>query len=171
MKTKLFSLALALCWLPMALVAQSIERNVVGSAGASASDANVSIDYTLGETVVLTVSNSNNTLTQGFHQPASVSVSVAEVSNYTYSVFPNPFNDMVQVELQLASASTVQIRLVDLYGRVVYSQEMATMNAGPHLLPLDTKDFAAGSYLLSVCVAEHNKNLPTISTRQLSLVR
>ena len=139
--------------------------------GASASGANISIDYTVGETVVLTVSDANHTLTQGFHQPAWVNVSVAEVSAFTFRVFPNPFHDQVQVELNIESTSTVQIRLVDIYGRVVYSREMAAVNAGQYTLPLDTKDFAAGSYLLSVYVAEHNKNLPSSSSKQLSLVR
>jgi hypothetical protein len=171
MKSKFFGWLIISLLAHQTLSAQSLERYVVGSAGASASGGNVSVDYTIGETLVQTVSGPGNILTQGFHQPAGVGVSVQDVSAFSYKVFPNPFTDMVQVELNLENISFVQLLLVDLYGRVIYMEEKNRLNAGTHLLPVTTSQLASGSYLLSVSVKENNNKLATTSTKQLSLVR
>jgi len=49
--------------------AQQLTPSVVSSAGASFTSAEFSLDYTLGETFITTLSNGTNILTQGFHQP------------------------------------------------------------------------------------------------------
>lgn len=48
---------------------QSIERQVIGSAGTTITDgATASLDFTVGEVAVSTITDGTNTLTQGFHQ-------------------------------------------------------------------------------------------------------
>ncbi|WP_343909634.1 hypothetical protein [Aquimarina litoralis] len=51
-----------------ALSSQSIERTVIGSSGTTLSNASVSLDFTVGELMVTTLSNGTTTLNQGFHQ-------------------------------------------------------------------------------------------------------
>ena len=48
--------------------AQSIERQVIGSTGTTFSNANTTMEFTVGETATTTVSNGNITLYQGFQQ-------------------------------------------------------------------------------------------------------
>jgi hypothetical protein len=48
--------------------AQSIERQVLASTGTTITNGTISLDYTLGETIVGEKSNSTIVLTQGFHQ-------------------------------------------------------------------------------------------------------
>jgi hypothetical protein len=48
--------------------AQTIERQVIGSAGTTLTNGTVSLDFTVGELVVSTISDGTTTLTQGFHQ-------------------------------------------------------------------------------------------------------
>ncbi len=48
--------------------AQSIERQVLASTGTTITNGTISLDYTLGETIVGEKSNSTIILTQGFHQ-------------------------------------------------------------------------------------------------------
>jgi hypothetical protein len=62
--TTLFSFV-AFC----AITAQQLTPTVIASTGASYQSAEFSLDYTLGETFVTTLSNNTNILTQGFHQP------------------------------------------------------------------------------------------------------
>lgn len=50
--------------------AQSIERSVIGSAGSTLSNASVSLDFTVGEIAVTTITDGTTTLSQGFHQPS-----------------------------------------------------------------------------------------------------
>jgi hypothetical protein len=52
--------------------AQSIERQVIGSAGTTLSNGTISIDFTVGELAVTTITDGTTTLTQGFHQPTIV---------------------------------------------------------------------------------------------------
>lgn len=49
--------------------AQQLSPSVIASSGGSFQSAAFSLDYTLGETFVTTLSNGQNILTQGFHQP------------------------------------------------------------------------------------------------------
>ena len=63
----LYTIVLALFVTPF--FAQSLSPSVIASAGSSFTSAQFSMDYTLGETFVTTLSNGSNILTQGFHQP------------------------------------------------------------------------------------------------------
>lgn len=59
-----------LLFLPSLSFAQiTLDRQVIGATGGGSIQPNFSIDYTVGEPVVTTVTN-GFTLTQGFHQPA-----------------------------------------------------------------------------------------------------
>jgi len=46
---------------------QSIERQVIGASGATLSNVSVSLDFTIGELVVTTITDGTTILTQGFH--------------------------------------------------------------------------------------------------------
>ena len=50
------------------LFSQTLERSVIGSGGTTLSNAYASLDFTVGELVVATLSNGTTTLNQGFHQ-------------------------------------------------------------------------------------------------------
>ncbi len=67
MKNKLLIVLFTL--LANLMVAQSIERQVIGSAGTTLTDGSTaSIDFTIGEIAVNTITDGSTTLTQGFHQ-------------------------------------------------------------------------------------------------------
>ena len=67
---------------------QSIERQVFASSGGHGQMPNAGLCWTIGESVIVTISNGNNTLTQGFQQPhdncpgqpIAVSYTVTDVS-------------------------------------------------------------------------------------------
>ncbi len=48
--------------------AQSIERQVIGSAGSTITNGSTTLEFTVGEVAVTTITNGTTTLTQGFHQ-------------------------------------------------------------------------------------------------------
>jgi len=77
---KLFYSLFVFVLLATASGAQQLTPTVIASAGASFQAATFSIDYTLGETFITTLSNGSNILTQGFHQP-SVTVVVNGCTN------------------------------------------------------------------------------------------
>lgn len=57
--------------IPLLAAPSLIGQEVTASNGASISNANYSLDYTVGEIVVQTASAASSILTQGFHQPLS----------------------------------------------------------------------------------------------------
>lgn len=65
-------------------------------------------------------------------------------------VMPNPFDKVIQVQLQLNSPEKVQIRLIDLYGRIVY-RSAGSLGKGVHSLTIDVPGgLAAGTYVMDV---------------------
>lgn len=172
MKTTFFYLILVAAFLSgTSAFAQSLERKVVASAGRSGSGAGISVDYTIGEPLVQTYSAGGNILTQGFHQPASSPVSVEEITEVlNYSVFPNPFSDVVQVSLTVSDAAGVQLKLTDIAGRVVHQAKPADYTAGTHLLSVNTASLAQGSYLLVATVNGPGK-IPVSISKRVELIR
>lgn len=70
---------------------QSIERQVIGATGATyTDDATVSMDFTIGELLVTTITDGTTTLTQGFHQgDVQLSINLSAVA-YLQGAFLNP---------------------------------------------------------------------------------
>ena len=66
MKNKIFSIIF--CFAFYLGFGQSIERQVIGSAGETLTNGSVQLDFTVGELVVSTITDGTTTLTQGFHQ-------------------------------------------------------------------------------------------------------
>ena len=62
------SILIASCAVVFTAYGQSIERQVLASSGNTISNSTVQLDFTLGETIVGDISNSNVILNQGFHQ-------------------------------------------------------------------------------------------------------
>jgi hypothetical protein len=83
-------LLLILLCLPMIGFGQVTSPSVISSSGDSYSNGSVIMDYTLGEIVVETHTNSTTILTQGFHQGVlKVTTSVKNIDIKT-KVYPNP---------------------------------------------------------------------------------
>ncbi|MEM6720865.1 MAG: hemagglutinin protein [Bacteroidota bacterium] len=71
--------------------AQTIERSVIGGAGTTLSNANTTVEFTVGETATTTISNGTTTLEQGFHQ-GSVKLSIVlNPKVYLQGAALNPF--------------------------------------------------------------------------------
>ena len=89
-------------------------------------------------------------------------MSLNEVNGAAFSVFPNPSNgDLTIVGSDLAG--TVQFELIDMTGRVVFS-EGRSVSAGQNItLPLAGK-VAAGSYNLSL-TTEGTRSVRTVVIR------
>ncbi len=63
-------------------------------------------------------------------------------------IYPNPANDLLKIELP-DYLENLQIKLVDLSGRTIYSQIINTP-----ISSMDTKEIANGVYLLKVSLKE-----------------
>lgn len=65
-------------------------------------------------------------------------------------IYPNPADEVVRAELELAEAGDAALSVYDLSGRLVIRNAPALLSAGTHTIPIDVSGLAAGTYLLRV---------------------
>ena len=75
-----------------------------------------------------------------------------------FDVFPSPMTESASVAYSLAEPTEVEIRIVDLSGRVVRSTFLGTRPAGAGTARLPATGLAAGVYFVSLRTAEYQVN-------------
>jgi len=128
----------------------NIDPSVVTGCGGSLqgySMVSLKSDFTLGEIAIETISSENFMLTQGFHQPSLGIISINEDSYSQISVYPNPAVDIINLELLGFEGNYVNIQILDLSGKLIYS-ELAAINSEKH--QINTSILEIGSYVLEV---------------------
>ncbi|MCB0736170.1 MAG: VCBS repeat-containing protein [Bacteroidetes bacterium] len=83
------------------------------------------------------------------------STSVAIVQPYiaelhSIQVYPNPFEQHLQVLLQLNKSSNVQVQVFDISGQVVHRQQLGQLSKGFHQRSLGVSHLKSGMYLLQI---------------------
>jgi hypothetical protein len=89
----------------------------------------------------------------GLSDTSSVIVGLRNPNTLGASLFPNPVAQSTTVLLDLDAAATVQLRLVDPFGKVVMQRTMQA-NAGQNRLDLNVAALAAGVYQLHLSNGE-----------------
>jgi len=130
------------------LNAQVLYPEVMSCFGGSAQNATVHLTFTAGEPLYTTVENTNNILTQGFNQTVFVSTqttNIKEVEGYTLKVFPNPTQNIVNVEWQTEKTRALTLQITDMQGKTLLRRK--TTNTSEQL---DISAFADGLYILKI---------------------
>ena len=129
-------------------------QEVISVQGASYSNSNGSIDFTIGEVVTATLTNTNIILTQGFHQTNLTVLAVDDFDiNFQARVFPNPTQDILQLDIQ--NYSGLNYKLYDIQGRQLSIAKIDKKNT-----VINTAQYAKGMYLL-VILNENKQKLKT----------
>jgi hypothetical protein len=129
-------------------------QEVISAQGASYSNSNGSIDFTIGEVVTATLTNTNNILTQGFHQTNLSVLAVDDFDiNFQARVFPNPTQNVLQLDIQ--NFSGLNYKLYDIQGRQLSISKIDKKNT-----VINTAQYAKGMYLL-VILNENKQKLKT----------
>lgn len=74
----------------------------------------------------------------------------AAVNAANLNVYPNPMGNAANVSFTLPTGGETNLRVVDLLGKEVYSQNLGSMAAGNHTVELNATDIATGMYFLSI---------------------
>ena len=136
--------------------AQSISSQSVNSGGTKMAQSNGSLNFTVGELVVLSQKDSQgNTLGNGFTSSAIISTASilepnAQIINV--KVYPNPTTDLVTINIQDTKLSEIILEITDINGIIVSTQKYAgiTNNIG-----LNTAYWSNGNYFL---LLKNNEN-------------
>lgn len=123
-------------------------QTLVGTAGTTVSNANLSVSYSIGEIATVTIQDAQRSITQGFQQPQyTVISSVNSVfdARYALSVFPNPVRDELSIKTDYPGF--VQYTIYDLGGKTVQHGAftnnvigLAAMAHGTYILQLQAKE-------------------------------
>lgn len=123
------------------IVAQNLSPTVVNSSGGVIQNSNHSLEWSLGELAVSTLTSPVNLLTQGFLQPTTTIVGTeAAFDESRFSAFPNPVSDWLNLQTDIAEIETVQIH--DVLGKVVLqstfqpSIDVHQLNSGVYIVSL-----------------------------------
>ena len=79
-------------------------------------------------------------------------LSVEELNISDFIIYPNPANVAAHIAIDLLEANPVTIEVIDLLGKVVYSEEMGILPAGDHLIYVDVASFGTGFYMFNIYV-------------------
>lgn len=152
-KHLLIAILLAMAWLPVKSQLVLV-RQVVASGGSTGTAGGVSFDYTIGETMVTTVSG-GIMLSQGFQQP-EVLPPVTPGTNpvLDFMLFPNPAVTTVKMQFDLLMNATVVYLIVNTAGQVIY-QDIKNFGAGKITIPTPVDKLAAGIYTVILKVNGH----------------
>jgi hypothetical protein len=124
---------------------------VITSSGGICQEEETSMTWTLGETIILTMSSGDLMFTAGFLQPVLI-VSTTdrdESSPFEIKAFPNPANGSLEVELKESRSGNINFSLYDAGGRKllqIYPENSKTR--------IDLGQYSSGLYLLKVSEAD-----------------
>lgn len=100
------------------MAAQNLSPTVVNASGGVIQNGFHSLEWSLGELVVSTLTSPANILTQGFLQPTANTVGTNDLFDESrFTVFPNPVSDWLNVQTDIPDIQT--IRVYDVLGRLV----------------------------------------------------
>jgi hypothetical protein len=128
-------------------------QEVIATQGESYSNANASIDFTIGEVVINTGTDGAYDLTQGFHQTNWNFLGVEDFApNYEAIIYPNPTEDVLNI--RTSAFENVTYTLYDAQGKLVMQDILSAEQT-----PIQVSQLAPGSY--SLTLNNETQNLKT----------
>ena len=141
-------------------VSAASAQEVVSSQGETYSNANGSIDFTVGEVIVNTGTNGTNDLTQGFHQTNWNFLGVEDFApDYQATIFPNPTQDVLNIKTSVYE--NVTYTLYDAQGKLVMQNILSVEQT-----PIQVSQLAPGSYSLELIFENTNDGTLSSSKRK-----
>jgi hypothetical protein len=80
----------------------------------------------------------------------SIGIHEALRNSIGLELFPNPAHDRVELVFGIGGGSNIQIALIDITGRQVFSKRLSTVSSGAHREMLDLNGIPAGTYLMRI---------------------
>lgn len=142
---------------------QSVSPYVVASSGDFFANNSGQIQWTVGELMVETYQNSNNIVSQGFHQPFSSTTGIAAISvNPDINVYPNPATESVFISIKDAPAKYA-VSILDVTGKLLQSEQLTSAQS---VYELSIGNYSNGMYFIKISSEEskYNQSIRIIKT-------
>jgi hypothetical protein len=129
-------------------------QTVISSAGKTTINGNYNVSWTVGETVINTLSAGGTILTQGFHQPLLIEILPTGIEKellLDMIAYPNPAFDKVLFKGGDPSG-IYHVRVVDKLGRILLQKTLPASD-----LEILVEGYNNGTYLIEVVEDKTNK--------------
>ena len=71
-------------------------------------------------------------------------------SDISASIYPNPVQKKVWLDLEVASPSTLRVEILDMRGRILETTRETELSSGSHKIALPSEDLSSGTYILRI---------------------
>jgi hypothetical protein len=86
--------------------------------------------------------------------------------NNVLKVYPNPANTHFTIDYALTSSNDrVQLNVVDITGKIVYTKNLGVKDVGNHSEKLDCSNLPSGFYFVNMIIGRHNKTAKIIISK------
>ena len=144
-------LLIAFIFLTINAFSQTLTKSIIAPQGGVDSAAEMTLEWTLGENFIETVSKTNKIYTQGFHQPYFKVEN--QISNdfiddlFGIKISPNPVRSLLSVKISGEIGDLLKAYMFDTQGRLVKEFDADSVN---NIGLLDVSNLPSGVYYLSI---------------------
>jgi len=140
------TLLLLFTGIPVSITAQQVTPTVIGSAGETFSNGEVSLTFSIGEPATETLTEGGITITQGFLQGLSGKIGIEENSSkeQLFTIYPNPVTETLFLRINDKSPRGFYV-IKNLQGKILYRGIISGI-----LSAIPVNNYAPGLYLVSV---------------------
>ncbi|HEY8657764.1 MAG TPA: T9SS type A sorting domain-containing protein [Hanamia sp.] len=142
---------------------QSQLRQVINVSGGSSKNIGYTLEWSIGELTLINemdAADSSYILTNGFIQPTGglvqpplrptlLSFKRNELTSANIRIFPNPTQDILQIDFSQNTAEKISVQLSDGLGHIVYTNVISSYGSGL-TEKINMKGFTNGIYILYI---------------------
>lgn len=123
-------LLLALCISIFANYSSAQIQSVTASSGAYLQGQNVSVSYTLGETIITTLEKPDLKITQGFHQTNLLVTTIDQLKKLAVKIeaYPNPVSDNLNLVISEMLPAETSYELYNSFGSLIIRKKLDALN-------------------------------------------
>ncbi len=133
---------------------QTNTLQVIGSAGNTAANGNTQLNWTIGEPITNTATNTNNILTQGFNQSGLLITAIDEKQNSNITIFPNPTSDFVTINIDENDLKNARYLVHVINGKLILQNKISEKQT-----KLSFSELVPATYF--IVVSANNKKVKT----------
>lgn len=125
-------------------------QEVISSQGESYSNANGSIDFTIGETIIATGTDGSYDVTQGFHQSNWNFVGLDDQEpSFEATIYPNPTVEVLNIKVTVFD--NIHYIMYDANGKIVSTDVLSS-----EITVINVANLVKGSYSVSLFDTDEN---------------
>jgi len=138
-------------------------QQVISSSGGNTERSDISIDWTIGESIISSVEETTVNLTQGFHQPVTIcdpclELQIFDVESQTANtfdegsllVYPNPVFHQLNLEAKIPESGTWYFAFYDASGKLIRMDKQIFDSEQTLSRAIDVSSFQSGQNFVRI---------------------